>query len=115
MGGMALGDKEAGLLLGARVLLLAILLVPATSNSNNGSTSDCTDPGKSSGTPVNPFFARVRSGVSGVIEILLKLHPKVSSLLVVGFKKVVSPSVSALPGELIKIGRGSVDCRVKEP
>src|SRR5258708_38798348 len=112
---LPLRNTPAALLLAPRVLLLAILLLPATSNSNNGSTSDCTDPGKSSGTPVNPFFARVRSGVSGVIEILLALHPKVSSLLVVGFKKVVSPSVSALPGELIEIGRGSVDCRVKEP
>src|SRR6266852_676008 len=111
---LPLRNTPAALLLAPRVLLLAILL-PATSNSNNGSTSDCTDPGKSSGTPVNPFLARVRSGVSGVIEILLALHPKVSSLLVVGFKKVVSPSVSALPGELIKIGRGSVDARVKEP
>ncbi len=48
--------------------------------------------------------------------MLLDDHPRVSSLTVVGFKSVLSPTVSPFPGELIEIGSGMKEaCSANEP
>src|SRR5260370_31223508 len=112
---LPLKNGPAPLLLPPRILLFALLLEPR-SNSITGIVSTCTALGKSNGKLANPVWARLSLGVSGVIEMLLEDHPRVSSLTVVGFKNLFSPSVSPFPEDSIKIGSGIMaPCSATEP